>query len=93
MFILADCRGMTRGGMRSSQNLDLAGLKSHLSYDPPGTHIRRRQATVCKARFRSFHIVRRCVFASLDSRVFWLLSLSTLIAALWFCLLCPTIGK
>ena len=49
--------------------------------------------TVCKARFRSFHIVRRCVFASLDCRVFWLLSLSTLIAALWFCLLCPTIGK
>ena len=25
--------------------------------------------TVCKARFRSFHIVCRCVFASLDSRV------------------------
>ena len=49
--------------------------------------------TVCKARFRSFHIVCRCVFASLDSRMFWLLSLSTLIAALWFCLLCPTIGK
>ena len=49
--------------------------------------------TVCKARFRSFHIVCRCVIASLDSRVFWLLSLSTLIAALWFCLLCPTIGK
>ena len=39
---------------------------------------------VCKARFRSFHIVCRCVFASLDSRVFWLLSLSTLIAALGF---------
>ena len=52
-----------------------------------------RPSSVCKARFRSFHIVRRCVFASLDSRVFWLLSLSTLIAALWFCLLCPTIGK
>ena len=49
-----------------------------------------RPSSVCKARFRSFHIVRRCVFASLDSRVFWLLSLSTLIAALWFCLLCPT---
>ena len=52
-----------------------------------------RPSSVCKARFRSFHIVCRCVIASLDSRVFWLLSLSTLIAALWFCLLCPTIGK
>ena len=52
-----------------------------------------RPSSVCKARFRSFHIVCRCVFASLDSRVFWLLSLSTQIAALWFCLLCPTIGK
>ena len=50
-----------------------------------------RPSSVCKARFRSFHIVCRCVFASLDSRMFWLLSLSTLIAALWFCLLCPTI--
>ena len=46
-----------------------------------------------KLGFEVFYIVCRCVFASLDSRVFWLLSLSTLIAALWFCLLCPTIGK
>ena len=42
------------------------------------------------------YCVCRCVFASLDSRVFWLLSLSTLIAALkalWFCFLCPTYDR
>ena len=43
-----------------------------------------RPSSVCKSRFRSFHIVCTCVFASFDSRVFWLLSVSTLITALWF---------
>ena len=33
-----------------------------------------------KARFPSFHIVCRCVFASFDSSTFWLLSLSALFA-------------
>ena len=41
-----------------------------------------------KARFPSFHIVCRCVFASFDSSTFWLLSFSALFAVLWFCLLC-----
>ena len=45
-----------------------------------------------KARFPSFHIVCRCVFASFDSSTFWLLSLSALFAVLWFCLLCFTTG-
>ena len=45
-----------------------------------------------KARFPSFHIVCRCVFASFDSSTFWLLSLSALFAGLWFCLLCFTTG-
>ena len=38
----------------------------------------------------SFHIVCTCVFASFDSKVFWLLAVSTLITALRFCLLCST---
>ena len=45
-----------------------------------------------KARFPSFHIVCRCVFASFDSSTFWLLSFSALFAVLWFCLLCFTTG-
>ena len=46
-----------------------------------------------KLGFEVFILCADVCFASLDSRVFWLLSLPTLIAALWFCLLCPTIGK
>ena len=48
---------------------------------PGGTHEDLDGLTVCKARFRSFHIVCTCVFASFDSKVFWLLAVSTLITA------------
>ena len=88
-------KGKRTGGDLSSitDSTNGCGRRRCIHQESKGRVVRSQvQFALSQARFPSFHVVCRCVFASFDSSTFWLLSLSALFAVLWFCLLCFTTG-